>query len=86
MYEALQPVAADMVGFEAMLNSTTSPARVTRLMGALDATAQRMSDALGAATEERERRHLQALYLGLHAASRIVQKLAELKSQPDDDR
>lgn len=85
MYEALESVVADMVGFEAALNSPTRHTRVARLTSALDATAQQMSDRLSSATGERERAHLQTLYRGFVAASRIVQRLSDLKAQAGDD-
>lgn len=85
MYEALQPVVADLVGFEATLNSPTRHVRVARLTSALDATAQAMSDRLAGATAERERVHLQTLYRGLVAASRIVQRLSDLKLEAGEE-
>ncbi|WP_206956697.1 type III secretion protein [Trinickia acidisoli] len=85
MYEALQAVAADMASLEATLDSPTSHARVARLTSALDATAQRLSDKLAAATAERERAHLQTLHRGFVAAGRVVQRLADLKAQAGID-
>lgn len=81
MYEALQAVAADLIGIEATLNSPTRHARVVRLTAALDGTAARLSDKLATATAERERAHLQVLHRGFAAAGLVVQRLSDLKAQ-----
>ena len=77
-YAALEAVRADIKNLEGTFAAADAPERVRGIVAALDAAAQRISDATCTTTYSDERVELQKVYRGMIAARRIVLRLEEL--------
>lgn len=78
MYEKLTAVAPLMEKLNATLSAPDASVRVAAIMGALDETANEISDAAQSALPPDERAELKTIYRGMVAAKRIVAQLHEL--------
>lgn len=78
MYQALESISQDLKHLREGLTGPAAAGQVARITAALEATAQKISQATRDAMVDADRVALQKIYAGIVAARRIVQQLHEL--------